>query len=385
MTELPKSQPKKTYEGELESEIVMVKMPSCMSFLGCTNAYDERIANFLEITNLFLYGENQEEAVMLRTFPFSLSGEAKTWMNELDEGTITSWNELREAFISCLDPNERNASHLLQIQSNQRHNNSNILSCFRQSNTRIFLNNTPNEAFKILEDKVFLKLDFLDDSQNEPKSKTVVLAGGSNVNSDHEILMKKFEALATKIDFEFLIIRRELEEILPKISTEEMMKEWMANQMEANERIKNQVVELEQKINQVLRNHQAIIENLERQDHEIKPIPTVPNPKLVNSNSPTVSPFLMDYTMYIPYSNVKTFTDGVLTNHVGGEEFKSIGGNGTERITKKKIENDDNGVSKEPNREWKLNEKVVRQHEEVYHYLWHPTQIPHLNRIIKES
>ncbi|GJS87503.1 hypothetical protein Tco_0770139 [Tanacetum coccineum] len=45
MTELPKSQPKKTYEEDLESEIVMIKMPSCMSFLGCTNAYDEPICN----------------------------------------------------------------------------------------------------------------------------------------------------------------------------------------------------------------------------------------------------------------------------------------------------------------------------------------------------
>ncbi|GJV21201.1 reverse transcriptase domain-containing protein [Tanacetum coccineum] len=54
----------------------------------------------LPISNLFQYGENQEEAVMLRTFPFSLTGEAKTWMNELDKGAITLWNELREAFIS---------------------------------------------------------------------------------------------------------------------------------------------------------------------------------------------------------------------------------------------------------------------------------------------
>ncbi|GKC34965.1 hypothetical protein Tco_1047349 [Tanacetum coccineum] len=61
------------------------------------NQFDERIrsdphrymANFLEISNLFQYGENQEEAVMLRTFPFSLSGEAKIWLNELNEGTIT--------------------------------------------------------------------------------------------------------------------------------------------------------------------------------------------------------------------------------------------------------------------------------------------------------
>nr|GEX28780.1 reverse transcriptase domain-containing protein [Tanacetum cinerariifolium] len=58
------------------------------------------IDNFLEISSLFQYGGNQEEAVMLRTFPFLLSGESKTWLNELNEGTITSWNEIREAFIS---------------------------------------------------------------------------------------------------------------------------------------------------------------------------------------------------------------------------------------------------------------------------------------------
>nr|GEU53133.1 hypothetical protein [Tanacetum cinerariifolium] len=43
MTELLKSHPKKTYKEDLESEIVMVKMPSYMSFLGCANAYDEPI------------------------------------------------------------------------------------------------------------------------------------------------------------------------------------------------------------------------------------------------------------------------------------------------------------------------------------------------------
>ncbi|GJW09603.1 hypothetical protein Tco_1575430 [Tanacetum coccineum] len=53
------------------------------------------IADFIKISNLLQYGENQEEAVMLRTFPFSLSIEAKIWLNILNEGTITSWNELR--------------------------------------------------------------------------------------------------------------------------------------------------------------------------------------------------------------------------------------------------------------------------------------------------
>ncbi|GJX65519.1 retrovirus-related pol polyprotein from transposon TNT 1-94 [Tanacetum coccineum] len=64
-----------------------------------SNPY-RHIVNFLEISNLFQYGENQEEAVKLRIFPFSLSGEAKIWLNELNEETITTWGELREAFWS---------------------------------------------------------------------------------------------------------------------------------------------------------------------------------------------------------------------------------------------------------------------------------------------
>ncbi|GKB49397.1 hypothetical protein Tco_0900150 [Tanacetum coccineum] len=44
-----------------------------------------------------------------------------------------------------------------------------------------------------------------------------------------------------------------------------MMREWMARKIEANERMKDQVVKLERQINQGLRNHQAIIKNMKRQ------------------------------------------------------------------------------------------------------------------------
>ncbi|GJR24576.1 hypothetical protein Tco_0973103 [Tanacetum coccineum] len=45
MIELPKSQPKKTYKEDLESEIVMVKIPRCMAWLGSTNEYDKPIGS----------------------------------------------------------------------------------------------------------------------------------------------------------------------------------------------------------------------------------------------------------------------------------------------------------------------------------------------------
>ncbi|GJU87195.1 hypothetical protein Tco_1294741 [Tanacetum coccineum] len=315
--------------------------------------------------------------------------------------------------ISVIDPddqpmrsNTRTAAPTPSSAIIQRHipNNFHIKEILDAGG--IFLYNTPNEVFKILEDKVLLKLDFSDDFQNNSKPKTVVSAGGSNNNPDHTILMEKFEALATKMNSEFLI----------------------KNARRSWKRMKNQMVELENQINQGLRNRQAIIENLKRQfkylekiqhskslphtinmkpRHEFvykppsirnendkgdaefieedvtKPIPTMPNPNLINSNSPSVSPFLKDCTVHIPYTNAKTFADNVLSNHVGNKELKSYDGVGTGRMIKK--EKDEEGMPKEPNKEWKLNEKVVPHNKEVYHHQWHPTEIPHLNRIVKES
>ncbi|GJV50862.1 reverse transcriptase domain-containing protein [Tanacetum coccineum] len=152
------------------------------------------IAYFLEISSLFQDGENQEEAVMLRTFPFSLSEESKNWLNELNEGTITSWNEMREAFISryfspakfkrllkgicnfyqlgneTLVEASLHLKEMLRIYYGHGLTKGTIVHIFYHGldgptqgilDARgIFLYNTPNKAFQILEDEVILKLDF---------------------------------------------------------------------------------------------------------------------------------------------------------------------------------------------------------------------------------
>nr|GEX14063.1 hypothetical protein [Tanacetum cinerariifolium] len=111
----------------------------------------------------------------------------------------------------------------------------------------------------------------------------------------------------------------------------------------------------------------------------------MPNPSLIMSNSPILLPFLKDSTVHTLYTNVKAFTDDVLPNHVGDKELKSMDGVGNGVLTKKEIKKDDKGVPKEPKKYWKLNEKMVPCNENVYQYIWHSTQIPHLNRILKES
>nr|GEX36165.1 hypothetical protein [Tanacetum cinerariifolium] len=93
----------------------------------------------------------------------------------------------------------------------------------------------------------------------------------------------------------------------------------------------------------------------------------MPNPKPIKYNSPTVSPFLKDFPMHIPYTNAKTFADDVLLNQVSDKELNLIDGVRTGRMIKNEIKKDDMDMLKEPNKEWKLNEKAVRQNKEVYH------------------
>ncbi|GJU67262.1 hypothetical protein Tco_1253521 [Tanacetum coccineum] len=343
----------------------------------------------------------------------------------------------------------------------------------------IFFYNTPNEAFKFLKDKVLFQLEFSGESQNSPKPKTIVFAGGNNINPDLSKLVDKFEALATKIDSEFLIIRKELKEIqdgrrdnhasddylkddtpmcepneanyaqryhegyhdherinsysypnhnshpsryfeFTETSMEEMMREWIASQTKANERMKNQVVKLENQINQGLRNHQAIIQNLERQfefllptetltpatntksrheivynipsirndndkgdvkfteEEEIEHNPTMPNPNLVMSNSPTVSPFLKDCTVHIPYTQGKVFEHDEISNHVGDKELISFIGIGNE-ASKGNIEDTEN--PKRPNVSLSLVEYIPK----ILYSQPLKREISNLNRIVKES
>ncbi|GKE49917.1 hypothetical protein Tco_1481175 [Tanacetum coccineum] len=47
-----------------------------------------------ETANEFAIKDTENEVVRLMMFPLSLTGEAKTWPEELNEGTTKTWDEL---------------------------------------------------------------------------------------------------------------------------------------------------------------------------------------------------------------------------------------------------------------------------------------------------
>nr|GEW62834.1 reverse transcriptase domain-containing protein [Tanacetum cinerariifolium] len=64
----------------------------------------KHIHEFLGICDMFKYKDIKNEAVCQMMFPLSRTGEAKTWLGELNEGTIETWDELRTPSISRFFP-----------------------------------------------------------------------------------------------------------------------------------------------------------------------------------------------------------------------------------------------------------------------------------------
>ncbi|GJY11213.1 putative ribonuclease H-like domain-containing protein [Tanacetum coccineum] len=77
----------------------------------------------------------------------------------------------------------------------------------------IFLYKSPNQAFQILEDKVFFEHDWSTKSQNDHHQKSVSFTDESGSNNDNSRLMEKLEALTVKMDPQVISLNEELEDI----------------------------------------------------------------------------------------------------------------------------------------------------------------------------
>ncbi|GJT31298.1 reverse transcriptase domain-containing protein [Tanacetum coccineum] len=142
------------------------------------------IREFLAICNMFRYGETQSEAIKFLIFLFSLCDKAKTWFNELNEESITLWEQMGKAFIiKIFQPSLFNRI-LLEIRSFSQlvcesltdawlRLKSMVRKCHRHGLTKgaiiqaildettrgIFLYKSTNQAFQFLDDKVLFELD----------------------------------------------------------------------------------------------------------------------------------------------------------------------------------------------------------------------------------
>ncbi|GJS23727.1 reverse transcriptase domain-containing protein [Tanacetum coccineum] len=86
----------------------------------------KHIYEFLIICDMFKYRDTKNKAVSLMMFPLSLTGEVKTLLDKLNEGTIKTWDELRTTFISRFFPPALFDRLLGEIRAFSQHENETL-------------------------------------------------------------------------------------------------------------------------------------------------------------------------------------------------------------------------------------------------------------------
>nr|GEU35610.1 reverse transcriptase domain-containing protein [Tanacetum cinerariifolium] len=189
----------------------------------------DHICEFLAICDMFKYGETESEAVKLLIFPISLCDEAKTCFNELNKESITSWEQMRRAFINRFFPPSLFNRLLLEIGDFSQLICESLIDawlrlknmlrkCHGHGLTKgaiiqifyhgldkpiqeildvtaggIFLYKSPNQAFQFLEDKILFELDWSNKSKNEHHRKFVPFADGK-LNNDVKNDLEDFKS-----------------------------------------------------------------------------------------------------------------------------------------------------------------------------------------------
>ncbi|GKB69468.1 reverse transcriptase domain-containing protein [Tanacetum coccineum] len=121
------------------------------------------IHEFLGICDSFKYRDTKNEVVRLMMFPLSLTGEAKTWLDELNKGTIQMWDKLRTAFISRVFPPTLFHRLLGEICAFSQHENESLTDAWLRMKEilRNYHGNSNSDTDKIMArmDAMTIKMD----------------------------------------------------------------------------------------------------------------------------------------------------------------------------------------------------------------------------------
>ncbi|GKE20700.1 hypothetical protein Tco_1432212 [Tanacetum coccineum] len=150
----------------------------------------KHIHEFLGICDMFKYKDTEHEAVRLMMFPLSLTGEAKTWLDELNKGTI-------------------------KIEITQE--------VLNDAAGGIFLYKTPNQAYQLLKDKVLLKLEWAKNQKTKSSlKKTVAFAYEGSNNTDTNKIMARMDAMTIKMDARYKELQTHAKKPTPDIDDDDM-------------------------------------------------------------------------------------------------------------------------------------------------------------------
>nr|GEX33980.1 reverse transcriptase domain-containing protein [Tanacetum cinerariifolium] len=171
------------------------------------------------------------KVVRLMMFPLSLTREAKIWLDELNEGTIETWDELRTAFISRFFPPNLFDQLLGEIRAFSQLEYESLTDAWLRMKDMlrnrhaggIFLCKTPNQAYQLLKYKVLLKLDWAKNQKTKSSlKKTVVFADEGSSNSDTDKIMARMDAMTIKMDAQYKELQSRAKQSTPDLDDDDM-------------------------------------------------------------------------------------------------------------------------------------------------------------------
>ncbi|KAJ9542012.1 hypothetical protein OSB04_028518 [Centaurea solstitialis] len=157
--------------------------------------------NFVDICDLFKTEEGRDDAIRLRVFPLTVTGEARAWLRSLEPSSITTWEGLRSKFLSrFFQPSKidklraeirsfqqqdgetiseawERFKHLLNSCPSHELNKSEQVQTFYSglayssratldsSAGGVFMCKTPTEGYKLLEDMLIHNIDWRTDKR----------------------------------------------------------------------------------------------------------------------------------------------------------------------------------------------------------------------------
>nr|GEV59120.1 hypothetical protein [Tanacetum cinerariifolium] len=155
-----------------------------------------------ETANEFAIKDTKNEAVRLMMFPLSLTGEAKTWLDEINEGTIKTeilafsqienesltdaWLRMKEMLINYHGHNLSKGNIIKIFYHSLNEITQEVLNV---TSGGIFLYKTPNQAYQLLEDKVLLKIDWAKNQKTKSSLKKTIAFTAEAISSKLNTLL----------------------------------------------------------------------------------------------------------------------------------------------------------------------------------------------------
>ncbi|GKB19507.1 reverse transcriptase domain-containing protein [Tanacetum coccineum] len=118
----------------------------------------DHIDRVLNIVSIFSIPRVSKDDVLLRVFPFTLTGSAKRWVDRLNLGAVNTWDLLKKAFIQMYCPPSKTAKQLEDIHNFKQKSDESLYQAWERTMNRQLLDSqgpipgmTPTQALTAIQ------------------------------------------------------------------------------------------------------------------------------------------------------------------------------------------------------------------------------------------